>query len=102
MSKEFGNFDHIKKQMIEQKKRAEETKPTLEKEAQDTKDNQQPEEVFTISITPPSEKVEKKAVNFYLSKSLIKRIKRGAKQYNKRDSIFLEEVMDQVLQSMGL
>jgi len=102
LAKEYGNFDHIKLQMMEQKKKAEQVSSVPKTENRNHKQTQKEVETFTINITPPVDKIEKKAVNYYLSKSLIKRIKKGAKQYNKRDSIFLEEVMDQVLQSMGL
>lgn len=108
--KQFGNFDNIKKQMLEQKEKAEAVKgsapqptQTLSLEPELQKETQQGEN-FTICIAPPKAKVEKKAVNYYLSKNLIKRIERGAKNFGYKDksSVFLEEVMTQVLDNMGI
>ena len=48
------------------------------------------------------EKVEKKAVNYYLPVTLIERIKEASKMYGKKDSNFIEEVLDQVLKSLGI
>lgn len=104
-NKEFGNFDQIKKQMEEQKKRAEEAKnnsPNTQTPRTEDKAHTGEIQAFTINIIPPIERVEKKTVNYYLSKNLIKRIKKCAKKFNKKDSVLIEELLDQVLSNMGL
>ena len=101
--KTFGNFENIKKTMLEAKQKAEQTGQAPKEEPKPTeKDGEMaPQESFTISIAFPSEKVEKKVVNYYFSKNLIGRIKKASKAYKKKDSNFLEEVLDQVLSSLG-
>ena len=97
-NKSFGNFDRIKEQMEAAKNKAEQVKgytpiPVEQEQTQ--------QETFLINLST-SEKATKKVVNYYLTEDLIKRIKAGAKIFKKKDSNFLEEVMDQVLKSMGI
>lgn len=101
------NFDKIKQQLEESKKSAEIPKtqnangfPLAEEEPK------QQQETFLINIVAP-EKVEKKVYNLYFPTSLIERIKKGAKMYSGKDnnsnqSAFVEQILDQVLRSIGI
>lgn len=55
-----------------------------------------------INITIPiiQKKKKKKAVNYYLSIETINQLKKKAKEYNMKDSVLLEEILEDVLKNI--
>lgn len=91
----MSNFDEIKKEMEESRNKAEsKTKPeTLNIEYNSGE--------ISIRFKPSiKKKKKKKAVNYYLSVDLINQIKTRANEFNMKDSVFLEELLQDVLKNM--
>jgi len=74
----------------------------LHKKTTITKEGETPTNITINMENLKIEKVEKKAVNYYLPITLIDRVKEASKMYGKKDSNFIEEVLDQVLKSLGI
>lgn len=97
--RELDNFDKIKEEMAQARKSAEQKsnkKDSVKQEAITLE--QAASDEISITITPAiNKKKRKKAVNYYLSVDLIDEIERKAQKYNKRNSVFLEELLRQVV-----
>lgn len=96
----MDNFEKIKQEMAAARKSAEKKSKTAKVEPkikaiidEDTIENE-----LTITIKPSIKKNnQKKAVNYYLSVDLIEEIENKAQKYNKKNSVFLEELLKQVI-----
>lgn len=88
--KGLSNFDTIKKEIEEARKKAEDG-------SVDTQSICNNDEGITIIIKPKiKNKIKKKAVNYYLSVELINKIKCNAEKVNMKDSEFIEKLLNQV------
>ena len=94
------NFDLIKKEMEEAKKRALYQKPKQEELI--TQEQEEQNETFIINITK-KKKPKKKVYNLYLTTDLIERINKGAKQFSGGNcSAFIEELLNQIFDSLNI
>lgn len=94
------NFNLIKKEMEEAKLRALSQKPKEEKNTIQNQDEQS--ETFIINLSPKKKKT-KKVYNLYLTTDLIERINKGAKQFSGGNcSAFIEELLNQIFDSLNI
>ena len=94
------NFDLIKKEMEEAKKRALNQKP--KQEGVETQEQEEQNETFIINLTK-KKKPKKKVYNLYLTTDLIERINKGAKQFSGGNcSAFIEELLNQIFDSLNI
>lgn len=102
----MSNFDEIKKEMEESRNKAESNKSQIGEEVEELKViekgivEQNTSTEFKITVKPPKKKKLKKPVNYYFSIDMINLIKEKAGKYNMKDSVFLEEILEQVLIEM--
>lgn len=96
------NFDLIKKEMEEAKKRALTQKPKEEEILKQEHDQDHQNETFIINLTKKKKPI-KKVYNLYLTTDLIERINKGAKQFSGGNcSAFIEELLNQVFNSLNI
>lgn len=95
------NFDRIKESVQLAKQKAEHIKPQLVQNEKEPTPIMGIDETFMIQLVSKP-KIEKTVCNYYLSVDLKNRIHKAAQMFGKKDSIFLEEIMDQVLKSLNI
>lgn len=58
--------------------------------------------IMTFVAPTMTKRDSKRAVNYYLRESTIRRIKKAAQRYDLKDSVFLDELLAKVLDTMKL